>query len=110
MLNQQSVLDRAFTALADPTRRSLVERLARGPASVSELARPLKMSLPAVVQHLHVLELGGLVATEKVGRVRTCRLEARQLGEVQGWLAKQRAMWEARLDRLETFLEEMDDE
>jgi DNA-binding transcriptional ArsR family regulator len=98
-----------FAALADPSRRAMVERLARGPASVSELSRPLKMSLPAVVQHLKVLEESGLVASEKRGRVRTCRIEPAQVAVAHAWLAQQRAVWEARLDRLEVFLETEDE-
>ena len=80
-------LDRVFQALADPSRRVIVERLARGPASVSELARPLPMSLPAVVQHLGVLESSGLIRSEKIGRVRTCHLEVTTLGGAFGWIA-----------------------
>lgn len=110
MLNQSAALDRVFHALSDPTRRGMVERLARGPASVSELARPLAMSLPAVVQHLQVLEASGLVRSEKVGRVRTCRIEARALGTVEQWIAERRTSWERRLDRLAEFLGEQDDQ
>lgn len=106
MLNQSAGLDGLFQALADPTRRALVERLARGPASVSELARPLAMSLPAVVHHLRLLERSGLVASEKVGRVRTCRIEPRRLDAAGAWLARRRAEWEARFDRLDALLEE----
>ncbi|HEY7993262.1 MAG TPA: metalloregulator ArsR/SmtB family transcription factor [Candidatus Eremiobacteraceae bacterium] len=98
------MLDRAFGALADPTRRAIVERLCRGPAPVSELARPLPMSLPAVVQHLHVLEAGGLVRTRKEGRVRTCSLEAASLRAVENWVGDRRAAWELRLDRLDAYL------
>ena len=101
MLNNVDVL---FHALADPTRRGMVERLGRGPATVSELARPLPMSLPAVVQHLHVLEHSGLVRTEKVGRVRTCRLDVKTLATVSDWIAERQASWERRLDRLGQFL------
>jgi DNA-binding transcriptional ArsR family regulator len=104
------VLDRMFAALADPTRRVMVERLTWGPVSVSELAKPLKMSLPAVVQHLRVLEDSGLVATQKTGRVRTCQLQPERLDAALVWINRQRAMWEERFDRLETFLEETDDE
>jgi DNA-binding transcriptional ArsR family regulator len=104
------VLDLTFAALADPTRRAMVERLSRGPASVSELAKPLKMTLPAVVQHIRVLEDSGLVASEKTGRVRTVRMEARRLDATLDWITRQRDMWEARLDRLEAFLEETDDD
>ena len=93
-------LDRTFRALADPTRRTIVARLSRGPASVSELAEPLAMSLPAVVQHLDVLQRSGLVRSEKVGRVRTCRLDPAPLRDVEHWIGRHRADWERRLDRL----------
>ena len=92
-------LDALFHALADPTRRALVERLTRGPASVSALAHPLAMSLPAVMQHLQVLEESGLVCTQKVGRVRTCRLEPLALRTAEQWITERRARWERRLDR-----------
>ena len=98
-------LDSTYQALADPTRRAIVERLTRGPASVSELARPLPMSLPAVVQHLAVLQASGLVRSEKVGRVRTCRIDSRALGTAEQWIAERRAEWEQRLDRLGDYLE-----
>ena len=105
MLNQSSAaLDRLFQALADPSRRLMVEQLTRGPAAVSELARPLAMSLPAVVQHLQVLEASGLVRTEKTGRVRTCRIEPAALEVAERWLAHRRATWERHLDRLGAFL------
>ncbi len=105
MLNQQSAaLNRMFQALADPSRRVMVERLARGPASVSELARPLAMSLPAVVQHLQVLEASGLVRSEKSGRVRTCRIEPAALKAAERWIAERRSTWERRLDRLGDYL------
>ncbi len=110
MLQYSEALDRAFGALADPARRSMVARLARGPASVSELAQPLEMSLSAVVQHLHVLEESGLVTSEKVGRVRSCRLERPALRAVERWIGDCRATWERRLDRLAAVLEEEDDE
>ncbi len=93
-----------FQALADPGRRAMIERLTRGPASVSELARPMAMSLPAVVQHLQVLEASGLVKTEKVGRVRTCQIETRALREAEQWIAERRSSWEQRLDRLGDYL------
>jgi DNA-binding transcriptional ArsR family regulator len=109
MLQQREPVDRVFHALADPSRRAIVERLSRGPASVSELARPLPMSLPAVVQHLHVLELSGLVRSEKVGRVRTCRIEPRGLGPAERWIGARRASWERRLDRLGDYLAEEDE-
>lgn len=98
-------VDAVLHALADPTRREIVERLGHGPASVSTLAEPLPMSLPAVVQHLKVLEACGLVRSEKVGRVRTCRLEVTKLSTVQDWIADRKRMWESRLDRLGDFLE-----
>jgi DNA-binding transcriptional ArsR family regulator len=107
MLNESYGLDLAFQALADPTRRGMLARLSRAPASVSELARPLRMSLPAVMQHLQLLEASGLVRSEKKGRVRTCRLEPRALAAAESWIAEQRAMWEGRLDRLEDYLETM---
>ncbi|MFP2924496.1 ArsR/SmtB family transcription factor [Pyxidicoccus sp. 3LG] len=110
MLNQGASLDQVFHALADPTRRLMVERLSRGPASVSELARPLTMSLPAVVQHLQVLEESGLVRSEKVGRVRTCRIEPMALRQAEQWINERRTLWERRLDRLGEFLAEDSDE
>ena len=104
MLNESARLDLAFQALADPTRRGMLARLSRGPASVSELAQPFRISLPAVMQHLQALEASGLVRSEKQGRVRTCRLEPKALGAAETWIAEQRALWEAQLDRLEDFL------
>lgn len=103
-------LDRVFQALADPSRRVIVERLSQGPASVSELALPLPMSLPAVVQHVQVLEASGLVRSEKVGRVRTCHLQVKQLSSAYGWIADRQAEWEARLDRLADYLAAHPDE
>jgi len=99
-------LDQVFQALADPARRSMVERLVRGPASVTELARPLAMSLPAVMQHLQVLEACGLVSSQKAGRVRTCRIEPAALRTAEAWIASQRTTWERRLDRLGEYLAE----
>ncbi len=93
-----------FQALGDPTRRLMVERLCLGPASVSELAQPLPMSLSAVVQHLHVLESCGLVQSEKIGRVRTCRIEPTALSLAERWINERRAGWERRLDRLGQYL------
>ncbi len=110
MLNQSAPLDLMFQALADPTRRFMVERLSRGPASVSELAKPLAMSLPAVVQHLQVLQASGLVRSEKVGRVRTCRIEPAALRTAEEWIAARRAVWERRLDRLGEYLAAQPDE
>jgi DNA-binding transcriptional ArsR family regulator len=100
VLNQVEDIDRLLSALADPTRRWIVERLGSGPASVTTLAAPLPMSLPAVVQHLQVLERSGLVVSEKHGRVRTCRLDPERLGTIDDWLNARRATWERRLDRL----------
>lgn len=110
MLNQGPQLDRMFQALADPSRRVMVERLCRGPASVSELARPLDMSLSAVVQHLQVLEASGLVHSEKLGRVRTCRIEPPALRLVEQWISERRTTWERRFDRLGKVLAELPDE
>ena len=110
MLNSRSPLDLTFQALADPTRRVLLERLAHGPASVSELARPLAMSLPAVLQHLAVLEGSGLVRSRKQGRVRTCRIEPQALGLAGQWIADRRAEWEQRLDRLGEYLNQLQQE
>ncbi len=93
-------LDTVFQALADPSRLAIVEQLVAGPASVSQLARPLPMSLSAVVQHLGVLESAGIVSTEKIGRVRTCTLAPEALRRAERWLAGQRTTWELRLDRL----------
>ncbi len=110
MLNQQASLTLMFHALADPTRRLMVDRLSRGPASVSELARPLAMSLPAVVQHLQVLEASGLVRSEKIGRVRTCRIEPAALQTAEEWINERRTSWERRLDRLGEYLSAQSDE
>ena len=104
MLNQRDPLDLVFQALADPSRRAMVQRLCRGPASVSELARPLAMSLPAVVQHLQVLQDSGLVRSEKVGRVRTCQIEPAALRTAEKWIVERRTTWERRLDRLGEYL------
>jgi len=106
MLNHSDLgsVGRVFQALADPTRRSIVERLVCGPASVKALAEPLTMSLPAVMQHLQVLEAAGVIATEKVGRVRSCRIEPAALREAERWLSGQRTEWERRLDRLDDYL------
>jgi DNA-binding transcriptional ArsR family regulator len=98
VLHYSKTLDLAFGALADPTRRSMIDRLSRGAASVSELAQPLSISLSAVVQHLAVLEAGGLVRSEKVGRVRTCRVDAGALRKAEQWIAGRRATWERRPD------------
>ncbi len=107
MLNQHAALDQTFQALADPTRRAMIERLARGPASVSDLARPLSMSLPAVLQHLAVLEGSGLVRSEKIGRTRTCRIAPQALATAEAWINARRAEWAGRLDRLGDYLDEL---
>ncbi len=106
MPNYSGTLDQVFQALADSTRRNLVERLVRGSASVSDLAQPLAMSLPAVMQHLGVLEASGLVRSEKVGRVRTCRVDPQALRLAEDWISLQRTQWEERLDQLGDFLAE----
>ena len=107
MLKYQSeALDQAFHALSDPARRVMVERLTRGPASVSELAKPLPMTLSAVVQHLAVLEASGLVKSKKVGRVRTCNLDDKAMSAAENWFVDRRTAWERDLDRLEKYLAE----
>jgi DNA-binding transcriptional ArsR family regulator len=104
MLNDSLQLDRAFAALSDPIRRGMLARLSRGPASVSELAAPLSISLPAVLQHLKALETSGLVASQKKGRVRTVQIEGKALADAESWLTGRRQEWEARLDRFENYL------
>jgi DNA-binding transcriptional ArsR family regulator len=99
-------LDRTFAALADPARRAMVERLVQGPASVSDLAAPLPMSLAAVMQHLKVLEASGLVTSQKTGRVRTCRIDPMMLSQAERWVGERRRMWERNLDRLGAFLDQ----
>ena len=106
MINYQAELDRTFQALGDPTRRAIVERLTAGPATVSELAATLPMSLPAVMLHLKVLEKSGLVVSEKQGRVRTCRIDPMKLSLAERWVSERRQVWERRLDRLGAFLDE----
>jgi DNA-binding transcriptional ArsR family regulator len=103
-------LDLMFGALADPSRRMMVDRLSRGPASVSELAQPFAMSLPAVVQHLQVLEAAGLVKSQKAGRVRTCRLDTAALSQAEQWINQRRTSWEQRLDRLGDYLNATQDD
>jgi DNA-binding transcriptional ArsR family regulator len=104
MLNKVTALDLTFQALADSTRRAILAELTRGPISVSKLARPLAMSLPAVMQHLAVLEGSGLVRSVKVGRVRTCRIEPRALGLAEQWINQRRTEWEQRFDQLGEYL------
>jgi DNA-binding transcriptional ArsR family regulator len=105
MLNKSASLDRTFQALADPTRRAILAALTRAPSSVSQLARPLAMSLPAVMQHLAVLEESGLVRSEKIGRIRTCRIEPKALSQAEQWINKRRLEWERHFDCLERYLE-----
>ena len=108
MLTQRVHVDRVFHALGDPTRRAMIEKLSEGPLSVSKLAKPLDITLAAVVQHLQVLEKSGLVHTEKTGRVRTCRIESRGLSVAERWIADRRSLWDARFDRLGKLLAEPD--
>jgi DNA-binding transcriptional ArsR family regulator len=110
VLNHPASLDRLYAALADGSRRTMVDRLSRGPATVKELAEPLTMSLPAVLQHLRVLEESGLVRSHKAGRVRTCHLQPTVLQEAERWIADRRAGWLSRLDRLDDYLSEDDPE
>jgi DNA-binding transcriptional ArsR family regulator len=108
MLTQRVHVDRVFHALGDPTRRAIIEKLSEGPVSVSRLAKPLDITLAAVVQHLQVLEKSGLVHTEKIGRVRTCRIESKGLTLAECWIADRRSLWESRFDRLGKLLIEED--
>ncbi len=104
MTNHQPSLDRVFQALSDPTRRAIVQRLSRGTATVSELRAPFSMALPTLLQHLRILEASGLIGTAKVGRVRTCAMRPAAFGAAEAWLAARRAVWEARLDRMEAYV------
>jgi DNA-binding transcriptional ArsR family regulator len=110
MPNQSPDLDRLFHALADPARRTIIERLSRGPAPVSELARPLPMSLPSAMQHLGVLEGAGLVRSQKIGRVRICAIEPQALSLAEQWINARRIDWEGRVDRLGEYLKTLDRE
>lgn len=107
MPNQTAILDDAFRALADPTRRAVLERLSHGTASVKELAEPFDMALPSFLQHLNVLEGSGLIRTHKVGRVRTCAVNSSNLQVAESWLSDQRRLWERRLDQLDSYLTEL---
>ena len=107
MPNQSVSLNRVFQALADPTRRAVLERLSSGPASVSELAQPFQMALPSFSQHLEVLENCGLVRSRKTGRVRTYELAPQPLKEAEQWMVTQRANWERRLDQLDDYLKDL---
>src|SRR6202167_5558446 len=104
MLNQMADLDRVFQALADPGRRLMIDRLSQGPASVSDLGRPLAMSLAAVVQHVQVLEASGLVRSQKTGRTRTCSLNPAAFRSAETWIGERRSLWERRRDRLGDYL------
>jgi DNA-binding transcriptional ArsR family regulator len=113
VLQMENYLDAAFHALADPTRRAVISRLTRGPAPVKELAEPFAMGLPAFLKHLRILEADGLIRSEKVGRVRTCRVDAERLAAAESWLGEQRRQWQAQADRLAAYVEtamEHDDE
>ena len=103
MTSFYAAIDQRFSALADPTRRAIVERLVRGPARVSDLAQPFGMALPTVMQHIKVLEHSGLIRSEKVGRVRTCALDPDALRGIEGWFTAQIRLWEARFDRLDAL-------
>src|ERR1700752_3057722 len=110
MPNQKVALDRVFPALSDPTRRAVLERLWGGSASVGELAQPFDMALPSFLEHLRVLEDSGLMRSSKEGRVRTCELAPQPLARAERWMAAQRALWEARLDRLDSYVMELNRE
>jgi DNA-binding transcriptional ArsR family regulator len=105
MGNYDAPLDTAFHALSDPTRRAVIQRLIRSPARVKELAVPFDMGLPAFLKHLRVLEKSGLIATEKSGRIRTCRIRTKRLAEAESWLSEQRVLWQASVDRLAAYVE-----
>jgi DNA-binding transcriptional ArsR family regulator len=105
MDNQSASLDRIFQALADPTRRAVIKRLGSGSASVKELAEPFDMALPSFLKHITILEECSLIASKKVGRVRTCKVRHSELKRVDGWLSEQRAIWEGRSDRLAQYVE-----
>jgi DNA-binding transcriptional ArsR family regulator len=109
MDKKEPAIDRVFQALGDPTRRAILEKLSDGPVSVSRLAEPFGITLAAVVQHIQVLEESGLVQTEKLGRVRTCRIESAGLQVAAQWIADRRSVWEQRLDHLGDLLAEPDE-
>lgn len=110
MANQTAALTDVFYALADPTRRAIVKLLGRGPESVSVLAAPFAMALPSFMKHLTVLERSGLIRSNKVGRTRTCELQPKALSQAERWITEQRAAWEARSDRMATFVETLHQE
>jgi DNA-binding transcriptional ArsR family regulator len=105
--NQSVELDRVFQALADPTRRAVLQRLSSGTAPVTQLAEPFDMALPSFLQHLKVLESSGLVRSEKSGRIRTYQISPEPLKVAEGWMSEQRALWDRRLDRLDRYLEDL---
>lgn len=105
MVKSQQMLNRTFWALSDPTRRDILERLSRGPASISELARPFGISLPGVMKHVRILEEANLVTTEKRGRTRECRLGPAQMDDATKWIERYQEQWKRRLDRLEAYIE-----
>ncbi|MEO1013648.1 MAG: metalloregulator ArsR/SmtB family transcription factor [Pseudomonadota bacterium] len=107
MDNLQANLDTVFHALADPTRRAVLQQLGRRELAVSELAKPFDMALPSFMKHIKVLETSGLISSQKVGRVRTCKIERRNMAAAEGWLEKQRALWEGRTDRLAEYAEQL---
>jgi DNA-binding transcriptional ArsR family regulator len=110
MANYEASLDSIFHALADPTRRAIVQRLGSGPATVTELAQPFAMALPSLMKHVGVLEETGLIRSKKTGRVRTCALERNKLAAVESWLGQQQAVWQARYGNLDELLEKLNGE
>ena len=110
MPTKQTQIDRVFHALGDPTRRAIIEQISERPIPASYLVKPLKISLPAVMQQLQLLELSGLIRTEKIGRVRTCRLEPADLSIAGQWLSDRRALWERKFDKLDELLAEPDED
>jgi DNA-binding transcriptional ArsR family regulator len=104
MEQYQEPMNAIFQALADPTRRAVLRRLGKGPASISELAKPFDMALPSFLKHIHFLEDSGWIQTHKEGRVRTCAIEKKPFAAVEAWLSEQRVLWEGRTDRLELFV------
>ncbi len=105
MDNNQTALDSVFHALADPTRRAVIQRLGRGPATVSELSEPFDMALTSFMKHIAVLEASGLIGSKKVGRVRTCKIKQKKMAAAETWINEQRALWEGRIDRLAEYAE-----
>jgi len=110
MENNKPALDTVFHALADPTRRAVIQQLGRGSATVSDLAEPFEMALPSFMKHIGVLETSGLIGSEKVGRVRTCKIKPKNLAAAETWLNEQRALWEGRADRLVEYVDALTSE